>query len=74
MLVLLLGYLLAVIACAYLTVQWSLRPPCCPACRRVTEALPARDLGGLVPAIEVAHWCTHCARIVSRRLVQILGE
>ena len=74
MVALLLGYLVALVACAYVVAQWSLRPPCCPACRVPTEPLPARDLGGLVPAVEVTHWCTRCARIVSRRVVQMLGE
>jgi len=74
MLTLLLVYLAALVVCAYVLAQCSLRPPCCPVCRVVTEPLPARDLGGGFPAFEVTYWCTRCARVVSRRVVQLFGE
>ena len=74
MLVLFAGYMVALVSCAYVLSRLSLRPPRCPVCRITTEPLPARDVASVFPAFEVAHWCPRCAHVVSRRVVQVIGE
>jgi len=74
MLILMVGYMVALVSCAYVLSHLSLQPPRCPVCRMTTEPLPARDVASIFLAFEVTHWCTRCARVVSRRVVQVIGE